>query len=175
MNVGRMKGPLRDLHAFLKLHWADRYLWGAGTFNPRVPPVIGIYTFTGLMEIVKEAVAAGEWDRVEEALTHLPLYAAMLADRRYDGHAAHLDNLRGAIAKRSTDKATLHLGRLRKVVHVVAADRTFKDGERVSITRTEHGWFDGRLGGTVKPGSGGHVVLGDDGHEHEIRHLRDIR
>ena len=174
MNVGRMKGPLRDLHAFLKLHWADRYLWGAGTFNPRVPAVIGIHTFTGLAEIMKEGIDAGDWERVDQTVAHLPLYAAMLADRRYDGHAKHLENLLGAIAKRTTEKATLHLVRLRKVVHVVAADRTFKDGERVSIIRTEHGWFDGRLGGRVKPGSGGYVVEGDDGHDHDIRHLRDI-
>lgn len=174
MNVGRMKGPHKALHAFLKLHWADRYLWGAGSFNPRVPVVIGVHSFTALMEITGEAVKAGDWERVDEVLTHLPLYSRMLEDRRYDGHGRHLDNLRGAIAKRSADKAALHLQRLRKVVHVTVADKTIRDGQRVSVMRTEHGWYDGSLQGNVKAGSGGHIVVDDDGNEHEIRHLRDI-
>lgn len=174
MNVGRMKGAHKALHAFLRLHWADRYLWGAGSFNPRVPVVIGIHSLVALCEIVEEGLGDGDWDRVDQAVSHMPLYERMLADRRYDGHAAHLTNLTSAIARRSSDKAKLHLARLRKVVHVVAADRTFTDGERVSVKRTEHGWYDGRLQGRVKAGSGGHVVVDDDGVEHEIRHLRDI-
>ncbi len=57
----------------------------------------------------------------------------------------------------------------------MAADRTFADNQPVSVIRTEHGWHDGHLQGRVKPGSGGHVVVDDDGCEHEIRHVRDIR
>ena len=174
MNVGRMKGPLKALHAFLKVHWAGRHLWGAGSFNPRVPPVIGIHSLVALCEIIGEGVDAGDWERVDQAVSHLPLYGPMLSDHRYDGHAAHLANLLGAISRRSQDKAKLHLARLRKVVRVVAADRTFADGERVSVKRTEHGWHDGRLQGRVKAGSGGRIVIDDDGGENEIRHLRDI-
>jgi len=46
-----------------------------------------------------------------------------------------------------------------------------KNGTRVSVTRSDHGWFDGRLEGTlISPG----VVREDDGSEHEINHPRDI-
>ena len=54
--------------------------------------------------------------------------------------------------------------------------RLFKDefrrGDRVSVIRTAHGWFDGCLEATyISPG----LVRDDDGIEHEIDHPRDIR
>lgn len=172
-----MTAPTKALREFLKANWKDRYLFGtqSGTFNPKVVPNIGIDTFTGLMTFLKEAIAADDWDKADEILAFLPLYEGFLAGPRYKGHAPHLTNLVNAIAKRNAVKARLHLDRLTAVVHLVANDRVFKDNERVSVIRHEHGWVDGRVSGTVKPGSGGYVVEGDDGMEYDIKHLRDIR
>lgn len=174
-DMGKMKRPEAELHALLKEHWNDRRLFWAGTFDPRKPLVIGIDTFGGLMALLRSAIEGGEWELADSAISHVPLYSTFLASPRYAGHAPHLTNLTNAIARRAGSKALLHLRRLTGTVRRVAADRVFKDGERVSVIRTEHGWYDGSVSGTVKPGSGGHVVQGDDGMEYEIQHLRDIR
>lgn len=166
---------MKALHALLKLHWTERRLFWAGSFNPKVTVPIDISSFSALMMLLRDALAKDEWDLVDEVVGFLPLYDAFLTDRRYAGHAPHLANMTSAIAKRAKAKAALHQERLTKVVHPMASDRTFKDGEHVSIIRTEHGWYDGRVGGRVKPGSGGFAVEGDDGMEYEIQHLRDIR
>lgn len=165
--LAKMPQEQRDLVAFLKAHWPR--------FDPKRPAVLGIDSFEAVSRALGAAVTEGNWDAADGAMALMPQYAAFLSNRRYAGHERHLANLASAVAKRKTDKALLHHRRLAAVVHRVAADRHFADGERVSVIRTEHGWFDGSLSGTVKPGSGGYVVLGDDGYEHEIEHLRDIR
>jgi hypothetical protein len=51
----------------------------------------------------------------------------------------------------------------------------FKIGDRVSVTRTSRGWFDGSVEGVItQMGGGGAVVREDDGSEHIINHPRDI-
>ena len=174
MKTNKLPGPVRALHLFLQESMAGRYMLGTGSFDPRVPVKLDIDTFTMVITLLGEALEADDWDAADRIVEFIPLYATFLTNARYDGHAAHLERMLTAIARRSRIKAALHRDRLRKVVHRVAADRVFKDGERVAIIRTEHGWLDGRLGGTVKPGSGGYVIEGDDGENHEIRHLRDI-
>jgi len=51
----------------------------------------------------------------------------------------------------------------------------FNKGDRVSIIRSDQGWFDGSVVGTITTI---HeifcVVLDDDGFEHKIKHCRDI-
>lgn len=52
----------------------------------------------------------------------------------------------------------------------------FAIGDRVSVIRTRHGWFEGSLSGHIKElGDYRCVVHGDDGYDHEIRKPRDIR
>ena len=175
MKTSKLSGPVRALHLFLQDRMNGRYVLGTGSFDPRVAVKLDVDTFAMVTMLLKEAVDEGDWDEADAIVAFLPLYGDFLGNRRYDGHAAHLGNMVAAVAKRSASKTTLHLERLRKVVHRVAADRVFADNERVSIIRSEHGWHDGSISGTVKPGSGGHVVVDDDGHDIEIRHLRDIR
>lgn len=175
LKIARLPEPMKALHAFLKEHWGARHLPGAGTFNARLAPVLDISSFSAVMALLVEAVDAQAWERADEIVTIMPVFDEFLSGPRYAGHAAHLGNLRNAIARRSADRARIHLHRLAKVVRRVAADRVYKGGEQVRITRDEHGWYDGRVGGSVREGSGGHVVDGDDGMVYEIRHLRDIR
>lgn len=172
--MSKPKGPMRALHELLKRHWTERRLFWGGEFDPKRPVRIDISTFNCLMTLMQDALSKEEWEIVDETVGFIPLYEAFLTNPRYAGHAPHLANLVNAVARRNQAKANLHLKRLTGIVHRVAADRTFRDGERVSIIRSEHGWYDGRLAGTVKPGSGGHVVVDEDGTEHQIRHLRDI-
>lgn len=49
-----------------------------------------------------------------------------------------------------------------------------ESGTRVSVTRTRHGWYDGRLSGTFTGGGCSGTVVDDEGWEHEICHPRDI-
>lgn len=175
MKTKKLTGPMQKLHLFLQERMAGRHVLGTGSFNPKVPVKIGIDTFEMVMTLLRDAIDVADWETADTIAGFLPLYDAFLANRRYDGHGPHLNNMLTAIGKQSRVKAALHQVRLRKVVHPVAADRVFGDNERVVIMRTEHGWHDGHLGGTVKPGSGGYVVHGDDGEDYEIMHLRDIR
>lgn len=173
--LNAVRPTIKTLQAFFKAHWEGRYLFGPGSYNPKTKPKIDIDTFSALRILMHEALRAENWELVDEAVSLLPLYEGFLANPRYVDHVPHLANLLKSIAKREPRKANHHIEKLAVTVRKTAADRVFKDGERVSIIRTEHGWFDGRLSGTVKAGSGGYVIEGDDGHEHEIRHLRDIR
>lgn len=51
----------------------------------------------------------------------------------------------------------------------------YRVGHRVRVVRTDHGWYDGRVGGVVRSLSDHScVVAGDDGVEYEIEHPRDI-
>ena len=52
----------------------------------------------------------------------------------------------------------------------------YKIGDRVSILRTRHGWFDGKLEGRVVGVSTMSAVVEDeDGNRHEINHPRDLK
>ena len=54
--------------------------------------------------------------------------------------------------------------------------KELKTGDRVSIIRTRHGWYDGALfGKVIEVTDRTCVVLDDNGKKHEIPHPRDIR
>lgn len=175
MKTKKMPAPMLALHTCLAERMAGRHILGTGSFNPKVPVKTDIDTFTMLMTFLSESIDKSDWEEAGRIAGHLPLYGQMLTHVRYSGHDRHLANMLAAIEKQSRVRAAIHLARLRKVVHRVAADRVFRDNERVSVMRTRHGWYDGHLQGVIKPGSGGSVVLGDDGWEYEIEHPRDIR
>ena len=168
------KASARNLQAFLKVHWRDRYLWGAGSMDRHGKTKVDISTFVALQRILEEFLETQDWDGADAVMSLTVLFEDFLKSPRYAGNGKHLANLSSAIARRDVARSKDHLGRLVKVVHPMAADRSFADGQIVSVKRTEHGWFDGRMQARVKPGSGGYVVIDDEGHEHDIRHLRDI-
>jgi hypothetical protein len=51
---------------------------------------------------------------------------------------------------------------------------TFKVGDRVYITRTEHGWYDGALEGEITYLTACDCTVTADGSDYEIKHPRDI-
>lgn len=61
------------------------------------------------------------------------------------------------------------------------ASKPFSTGDRVSVVRTQHGWYDGSLEATVvhrdqRPSGTWHYRVRDgEGNEHEVRHTRDMR
>lgn len=166
----------KALQAFLRTHWGGAATLGLPPYDGKRLPDTDMRTLVGLLRIVRWNIGLGEWEVVNEGLGFLPLFADVLAEPRNAGHEQRLENLLGAVAKRSTDKATLHAGRLLNVIRLVAADTPLEDGQRVSVQRTRHGWF-GKSGvvGTVRAGSRGRIVDGDDGCEYEIEHRRDVR
>lgn len=173
-NTYRPVASARSLQAFLKTHWSDRYLWGAGTFDGRRKVGLDISTFMALQRIMEEMLKGPDWEGVDAALDHVFLFDDFLKSPRYAGNGKHLANLRSAVLRRDGSRSQDHLARLMRVVKPMAADRTFADDQTVTVKRTEHGWFDGRMSARVKPGSGGYAVIDDDGVEHRIMHLRDI-
>lgn len=58
--------------------------------------------------------------------------------------------------------------------------REHKIGDRVSIIRDRHGWYDGSVHGEVKNvsyrsgGAAQYEVKGDDGHDYEVRSTKDL-
>ena len=58
--------------------------------------------------------------------------------------------------------------------------REHKVGDRVSIIRARHGWYDGSVHGKVtsvnyRSGGAAHYeVKGDDGHDYEVRATKDL-
>lgn len=175
LKLHKLAPAIQDLHAFLLAHWGDRHLPGAGTFDCRKAPALDISTFLALMRILDETVKAHDWDIASGAVAQMRTFGEFLSSPRYAGNGKHLDNLSSAVERQDERRASTHLARLAKVVRPMAADKTFADNQPVSVIRTEHGWYDGHLQGRVKPGSGGHVVVDDEGGEHDIRHVRDIR
>jgi hypothetical protein len=160
-------GPHKDLHAFLHERLP--------TFDWKRAPRLDATELTSLIRVAASSAADADWDGAERALGLMESYAAVLALPRHAGHAPHLANLRSAVAKRSKHLCLVHSTRLLRVIQPAATDVPLRDNERVSVTRTEHGWFDGRLMATVVAGSGGSLVKDDEGIVHEIRHRRDVR
>jgi hypothetical protein len=165
----KLSAPMLALHRYLRDNWPRE------TYDGRAGPRVDIGVFGLLAKRLADAAAAQDWTDADAVAGHLEAFGPFLsAYRRYDGWRVHMDNLRGAVAARSVQRVGTHLARLTRIVRPTAADRTFADGERVAIRRTEHGWHGGRLGGTVRPDSGGTVVDGDDGACHEVLHPRDL-
>lgn len=157
----------REVHAFLKAN--------AQTFDAKRPARLDPPELVGLISILDDAIASGDWDRTDAVLLLIPAYASTLALPRHAGHERHLGSLRNAVTKRCRRTSVVHVARLRRIIRIVANDDPLTGGERVSVTRTKHGWFDGRLHATVVEGSGGSLVRDDAGDEHEIGHRRDVR
>lgn len=166
---------VQRLHSFFRTHWCGQYLWGAGSYDGKRKPAIDISSFMALQRILETALKTPDWEIADDVLRHFQLFQDFLKSPRYVGADRHLDNLTGSVTRRDQRRDLLHLARMMKTVHPMAADHVFADNDRVSVIRTEHGWFDGQLQGNVKPGSGGLVVIDDEGGEHYIRHVRDIR
>lgn len=165
--AGGRTGPHKDLYAFLH----ER----VPTFDWKRAPRLDAAELVSLIGVAAASADGADWDGAEKALGLIDRYATVLALPRHVGYAPHLANLRSAVAKRSRHLCLVHSTRLLRVVRTAATDDPLRDDDRVSITRTEHGWFDGRLMGNVVPGSGGWVVKDDDGNYHDIRHRRDVR
>lgn len=165
--AGGRTGPHKDLYAFLH----ER----VPTFDWKRAPRLDAAELVSLVGVAAASADGADWEDAEKALGLVDHYATVLALPRHVGYAPHLANLRSAVAKRSRHLCLVHSTRLLRVIRTAATDDPLRDNDRVSVTRTEHGWFDGRLMATVVPGSGGSLVKDDEGIVHEIRHRRDVR
>lgn len=71
--------------------------------------------------------------------------------------------------------ATTALRKVRAEIQPVARDYPFDPGRRVDLIRSEHGWHNGNLSGTVLERSGEtYVVATDDGYNVTVEHTRDM-
>ena len=98
---------------------------------------------------------------------------------RFRQAKSHMKNFVNAVEKDRIEKASLHFKKVRKIISPVTNDYPFIVGDKVSITRIEHGWIDGMISGRVKSRSEDrgryiYVVTGEDGIDYTINHTRDI-
>ncbi len=165
----KLTPAMSRLDAFLRIH-DSRY-------DRRDGPKIDIFSLTKVFGVLGKALEDRDQTKLDECCELIFLYGDFIDNNpRYEGSVTHLHNMSMAIKKNKPDKAILHLNRLMKVVHPVAADSPFSVGDKVSIIRSDHGWYDGRIGGTiVAGGEGGYVVEDDDGGTHDVRKTRDMR
>lgn len=137
---------------------------------------LGQHLFAMCQELNAEVA---DYATLQQQVADLEQWNQVLNNPRYAGHEKHLQNLKGALEKQRTDKAILHLDRLRAVVRPVANDSPYDKGDRVSIARYEHGWEPG-VDGTVKEritsttGVHSYIVEDDDGHRYDVDHTRDL-
>lgn len=170
MSVTKKLARLSDDQLALHTH-LTRYVPG---FDRRSMPALDVRELLSVLAAMTTAAAAGEWTAVDSAIETMPAFADLLAQPRHAGHDRHLRALAGAAAHRDAAKFAVHMIRLRRIVRLVANDDPLRKGDRVSITRTRHGWYDGGVTGKVSSDRGD-LVLGDDGERYEIEHRRDVR
>lgn len=66
------------------------------------------------------------------------------------------------------------------MVKTQTSRKPFNVGDRVSVIRTNHGWYDGALCAVVqersqrKTGTYFYQVLGEDGSQYHVNHTRDL-
>lgn len=79
------------------------------------------------------------------------------------------------IKNENFDAALKTLRKVRAAIRPVARDYPFEPGRRVDLVRSEHGWHNGNLSGTVLERSGDtYVVATDDGYNVMVEHTRDM-
>jgi len=152
----KMTPAVKALDTFMREHHQLGY---SGRYDPKRGVVADKWTLYTVLFVMAKRLDEGDLEGARALLVHLDLFEHYL--RFQDRRKLHMENLLNSFAKDRLDKAKLHLYRVRKLVPITAADDNYPDGQKVSIIRTEHGWFDHAVSGTIVPGSGGYQVCAD--------------